>query len=821
MVSNSDTEATSNGVLFINKNEYFGIHNIIIRNNFNCSAILAVTSNLVFEGATLLSNNTAASGGGLLLCKNGIMYLRPHTNLTIVDNRVKHTGGGICVESQCIQTAPRCFFQLDSVSNTTMLQTINITIDNNIAFHAGKNLYGGEVDYCYMLDDPLYGNDGNNSLKIFHKIFTIPDKSSSSITSIPHRVCLCNATTQRPECNQPDMTKRLYPGENFNITVVTVGQLTGNVPGTVVAKWLNKNVTLQKLEYYQRIENISCKSISYTALTNKTELINSTLQLTAAQTGDISGHLKLDWFIPLNIKVEILPCPVGFKLQQSKCNCNTLINKQDVKCTLSNHTPTIHKQHSRSWIGTHEKTKQVMTFENCPYDYCIRGANISTGENYLDQDAQCNFNRTGILCGMCNESLSMVLGSHECKLCSNNYLSLLLLFALGGLILVFIITVLNFTITEGTLSGLIFYANIVRQNRDIFDPQGNDEPFAKLLHVFIAWLNLDIGIPICFYNGMDTYQKAWLHFIFPVYIWLITIAIIYLCKKSQIMAKLASKNAVKVLATLILLSFTRFTQAAVKVFSYASLTIDATSNATQTSLWLEDANIPYLQGKHLILFIFGILCVVVSFPFALIWFFVKQLHYVSHLRLFRWVQTLKPFLDAYTGPHTDNGRFWSGLLLLVRIALSTVGGISSLESVEMKSKIGLFVIILLLSISKAVRPGIYSKFYLDYLETFFLLNLGTLYLTTLYFLKDKTGDNINIAYQVLVGSAFFVFIGIVIYHIYLKARRFRCTAVMIKRIRTLVGRVRVIERKKDRLQEFPPFVQFNEDREPLLADHED
>ena len=34
----------------------------------------------------------------------------------------------------------------------------------------------------------------------------------------------------------------------------------------------------------------------------------------------------------------------------------------------------------------------------------------------------------------------------------------------------------------------------------------------------IAWLDLDFGIETCFYNGMNTFSKTWLQFVFPVYI---------------------------------------------------------------------------------------------------------------------------------------------------------------------------------------------------------------------------------------------------------------------------------------------------------------
>ena len=83
-----------------------------------------------------------------------------------------------------------------------------------------------------------------------------------------------------------------------------------------------------------------------------------------------------------------------------------------------------------------------------------------------------------------------------------------------GIALVLLLLVCKLTVATGTLSGLVFYANIVGVNRNIFLPV--ESPDA--LSVFIAWLNLDFGIETCFYNGMDAYSNTWLQFVFPVYI---------------------------------------------------------------------------------------------------------------------------------------------------------------------------------------------------------------------------------------------------------------------------------------------------------------
>jgi len=110
----------------------------------------------------------------------------------------------------------------------------------------------------------------------------------------------------------------------------------------------------------------------------------------------------------------------------------------------------------------------------------------------------------------------------------------------------------NVTVSVGTIDGLIFYANIVQPNKAIFFP---DESSSSFLSVFIAWLNLDLGIETCFCNGLDAYAKTWLQFVFPIYIWLIMIMIVIFSHYSTTVARLSGRNAVPVLATLFLLSY--------------------------------------------------------------------------------------------------------------------------------------------------------------------------------------------------------------------------------------------------------------------------
>ena len=108
-----------------------------------------------------------------------------------------------------------------------------------------------------------------------------------------------------------------------------------------------------------------------------------------------------------------------------------------------------------------------------------------------------------------------------------------------GVALVFLLLVCKLTVATGTLSGLVFYANLVEVNRTSFLP-------VESISIFIAWLNLDFGIETCFYNGMDAYSKTWLQFVFPVNIWVLVGLMILVSHFSCKFAKLLGNNPVSV-----------------------------------------------------------------------------------------------------------------------------------------------------------------------------------------------------------------------------------------------------------------------------------
>ena len=84
-------------------------------------------------------------------------------------------------------------------------------------------------------------------------------------------------------------------------------------------------------------------------------------------------------------------------------------------------------------------------------------------------DTQCAMNHTGTLCGGCRKGFSLALGTNTCLPYENNSsLGLLVFFALSGILHVVFIKLLSMTVSQGTINGLVFYANIVWGYQAVF-----------------------------------------------------------------------------------------------------------------------------------------------------------------------------------------------------------------------------------------------------------------------------------------------------------------------------------------------------------------
>ena len=406
--------------------------------------------------------------------------------------------------------------------------------------------------------------------------------------------------------------------------MVAVGQKFGVVPSTVRSDILFRLTegSHPRIKDWQHTQKVArrCTNLIYTLMSPSQVEVTIKVETESLDTPDIetiqtaitinnSQKKSIDpdlYIANLLINIKMLPCPLGFEFQNKSmtCICNSKLIKHGINCSID--TQTIWRKNS-FWITTAEASRELIVHEHCPFDYCKPD---SFNLNLEDPDEQCAFNRSGILCGACQHNLSHVFGTSACMECSSMWALLWVpLMALAGIALVVLLIVLNLTVSVGTINGLIFYANIVRANHAIFFPPNTTNSF---LSWFIAWINLDLGIETCFYNGLDAYVKTWLQFVFPLYIWFLVITIIVLSHYFTLAARLSGRNAVPVLATLFLLSYAKLLQFVITVFSSTRL-----SDGHQQGVWLYDGNVNYLKGGHAVLFTAAlIVLLVLSVPYT-------------------------------------------------------------------------------------------------------------------------------------------------------------------------------------------------------------
>ena len=399
---------------------------------------------------------------------------------------------------------------------------------------------------------------------------------------------------------------------------------------------------------------------------------------------------------------------------QGVCKCVPLLVTNNVHCNVSQ-DPSFNRT-GNSWFAYLNNSQCITGVNNCPFDYCNQ-SNISF-DLLTTPDHQCVGNRTGILCGQCHSGLSLMLGSNHCSAsCSNYYLLLLPVFALVGVVLVAILMFLNLTVSMGTINGLLFYTNMIKLNEAFFFSSGS----VPVVSQFISWLNLDLGIGVCLFNGLDGYWKTWLQFAFPLYLFLLTTGIIIGSHYSVRISRLCGSHTVPALATLFLMSYTKILRTVTNALSMSQLTC---GNSTLT-VWSVDGNIAYGSGKHLPLVIFscGVLFIGLAYPVLVLCAPLLE-KYSDKCIPHRWnpVPTLKPLLDAYGGPYKDRYRFWTGVTLLLRLIVTIIFSFTFGELAKINMVL-ISIIILGISLSWIFISAVYRKVYLSILDVLFLTNL--------------------------------------------------------------------------------------------------
>ena len=780
------------GGVFLSESEVFCQPSSLFRLDNNTArreggGIYAVGSTIqvsIVTNETLVSvvGNVAKRGGGLALNSNAKLYVLKRMSFNASVYAVQITdnsailGGAFFVSDEsnaasCESPSTECFLQVLAIHHNERhdVNTVAFYVSNNSAKRSASSaaLYGGLLDRCTV--SPLaevhsrlpdnnigyYLYNGSGLDYFLDSTEITPD----IITSEAVKVCFCFNGFHN--CSHLDPEIRVVKkGEPFVVSVTAVDQVGQPVTSKLQSSLMFTQSGLAEGQLLQDVTD-KCNDLTFNVFSLEK---NETLTLLA------NGPCKGADLSIRSVVVQFLPCacPIGFQPvnfnSTCECECHHSISRY---VTCDDQTGSFVRQSVNVWIS-YSNTSGYLVYPNCPYGYC-ESPDIGTPITLSQpngSDAQCTFNRVSTLCASCEPGLSLSLGGPRCLRCPHYWPALVVVIilaaALAGVALVAMLLFLNMTVAVGSLNGIIFYANIVAANRNVFPYE--IEP--GIASVFISFLNLDIGIDTCFFEGMTTYSKTWLQLLFPLYVIVLVVLLMIISFYSTKFSNLIEgKDSVATLATLILLSYAKLLGISFTVLSPGTLVYEDGSRQT---VWLSDATITYFSGVHVPLFLVAIFILIFGILFTAVVFLWQWIVRLPNKPIFAWIrnQKLQIFIETYNNPYTPHRRYWTGMLLLARVIIYLIAAVNVSNDRYLALMSIIFIIVCILCLKGLTRGRVFKNWPIDLLEIFFYFNILLLAIFTWYLIRPSnlTGSPLA-ALNASVIMALIVLIFIILYHI--------------------------------------------------------
>ena len=706
------------GLMLKGKNQFMD-------NHANIQIFLTKNTSCILQGKTKFRNNNV----GVLLFLDKYLTLGVSSSLTITNNKARNYYCRVrmvryvpyVIHTSQDNTDPElCAFQVP----LGIKSHARVHFYNNTGFH--RLIYGYPFSSCKWSH-----SSGSNPGTVLDNIIKYDVGSSGSVAGRENCVCLCYSN--RSDCFSNKIDAKIYPGQMLTLPVISRDfSLSMFIDSSAKVSHHNTSVcesaSFHQLNFvYQR-----CTTISYTIKSNSTKWCSLYLR---TATKDDTLYIY---------NVTLLKCPLGLIHTEGLCVCDPRLEAKGLKCNTHDGT---FKTPPYTWISEVKNMTEIMYSVECYTDYCLGASTTNVHakkSNYL-----CSNNRNGVICGECSKGYSAVFGSSHCKKCTHFWLFLIPAYAMGGILIVVALFTLNLTVVDGDIYGFLLYVNVLSIYGWRIFPHNSQLSYFPLLMA-----NLDLGIEVCFYDGMTSYVTIWLQFIFPFYVILIVVVLSFSSRYFTTIEKLTRKRVIPVIATLYILAFNKMMLVAAKgLFAYR---IVHYLNSESTKMyWAVDTSIPLFGLKFILLFIFCLLVLVfVLIPTIILLLFPKPL-----LR-YKFVATiLKPFLDAYQAPFKDNCYYFLGIELLLRVI------VYGCDSLHARYTAALYVVIILVYLTYLSFARPFKRTLNAALYSMYICNIASISTLCLYY-SPKRPKAYIIIFNLLMFSCMLQFLGTVLHHIY-------------------------------------------------------
>ena len=231
------------------------------------------------------------------------------------------------------------------------------------------------------------------------------------------------------------------------------------------------------------------------------------------------------------------------------------------------------------------------------------------------------------------------------------------------------------------------------------------------------------------------------------------------------------RDPVATLATLTLLSYMKLLSTTIAVFSFAIL---YNPDGSRVVVRLPDGNLPYFVGKHIALVVAAFLIILIGVPYILLLFFWQWLIRTPNGIFFRWTKNTKlnAIITTYHAPYNYKHRYWTGLLLLVRVVLYITAAVTESGNPQVPLLMTIILVGGLFFLKGIIGMRLYRRSSVDIMETVILLNLLSFAAFSLYNFKADNTKQAAITYISTI-TTFLMLVGGVVYHMIMFIKRKR------------------------------------------------
>ena len=279
------------------------------------------------------------------------------------------------------------------------------------------------------------------------------------------------------------------------------------------------------------------------------------------------------------------------------------------------------------------------------------------------------------------------------------------------------------TISEGPLAGIIIVMNITSVST--MDYLDSSNGFVYTARVFISFMNLNLGFPMCLYNGMTSTVKTGVQFIYPVYLWILVIGFIIFSQHSTRISNKTASYSVQVLASLIHLSFCKVLITCIDIIAYVPV---RTAQDGTVIVWYGDGNVNYLSSsQHIALFTVAVTSLLLYIiPYII---FVTLGRYCMRWRCVN--KYLRPFLEAFQGPYKQEQSYWYGVRMITVVYVYLMWAFFRGYNVNLMLFMQLTSVIILCLIQTSIKPFRSSR--LNHIDSFCIGMLIIQFLSAIVF----------------------------------------------------------------------------------------